>query len=72
MGEQVGHMLAMIARNQEGPPGIAAIKDRKGAVVYDTDSIQNTFVDFYTLLYESGISNKINQSKPFLDKLNMI
>lgn len=63
MGEQVGHMLAMIARNQEGPSGIAAIKDIKDVLVYDTESIQSTFMDFYTRIYESDISNKINQSK---------
>lgn len=47
----------MITRNQEGTPNIVAIEDKKGVVMYDTESIQRIFVDFYSRLYRSEISN---------------
>lgn len=71
MGEQVGHMLAMITRNQEGPSTIAAIEDRKGTVKYDTEGIQKIFVDFYSQLYESENLNVKEKTEQFLDNLTM-
>lgn len=58
-------MLAIIACNQDILSDIAAIKDINGGIVYDTSRIQNTFVDFNTLLYESRTPSVINPINNF-------